>query len=161
MIPIHAERFCVAQFSNDLDGLAEMPVLPEVASRFQILLDGSVRKVGGKFIQEAGQQGEVCRGRPAQGRGLPHGAEQVEAARGGALGAGKNRGECPALGTDRGLRAGLALDYACSNGNCGACSVILDGVLVDSCLVLAVETAGSTVDTIESHVGPTSSSAGL
>ncbi len=42
----------------------------------------------------------------------------------------------------------------CSNGNCGACSVILDGVLVDSCLVLAVETAGSSVDTIEDVAGP-------
>ncbi len=42
----------------------------------------------------------------------------------------------------------------CSNGNCGACSVILDGVLVDSCLVLAVETAGSSVDTIEGVAGP-------
>jgi carbon-monoxide dehydrogenase small subunit len=42
----------------------------------------------------------------------------------------------------------------CSNGNCGACSVILDGVLVDSCLVLAVETAGKTVDTIEGVAGP-------
>ncbi len=42
----------------------------------------------------------------------------------------------------------------CSNGNCGACSVILDGVLVDSCLVLAVETAGSAVDTIEGVAGP-------
>jgi carbon-monoxide dehydrogenase small subunit len=37
----------------------------------------------------------------------------------------------------------------CSNGNCGACSVLLDGVLVDSCLVLAVETSGKEVTTIE------------
>jgi carbon-monoxide dehydrogenase small subunit len=37
----------------------------------------------------------------------------------------------------------------CSNGNCGACSVLLDGVLVDSCLVLAVETDGKAVTTIE------------
>jgi carbon-monoxide dehydrogenase small subunit len=44
----------------------------------------------------------------------------------------------------------------CSNGNCGACSVILDGVLVDSCLVLAVETQGKTVNTIEGVAGPAS-----
>ena len=37
----------------------------------------------------------------------------------------------------------------CSNGNCGACSVLLDGVLIDSCLVLAVETDGKDVTTIE------------
>ncbi len=37
----------------------------------------------------------------------------------------------------------------CSNGNCGACSVQIDGVLVDSCLVLAVETTGKSVTTIE------------
>ena len=37
----------------------------------------------------------------------------------------------------------------CSNGNCGACSVQIDGVLVDSCLVLAVETNGKSVTTIE------------
>ena len=37
----------------------------------------------------------------------------------------------------------------CSNGNCGACNVMLDGVLVNSCLVLAVETEGRTVTTIE------------
>jgi carbon-monoxide dehydrogenase small subunit len=37
----------------------------------------------------------------------------------------------------------------CSNGNCGACSVILDGVLVDSCLVLAIEVHGKSVVTIE------------
>ena len=37
----------------------------------------------------------------------------------------------------------------CSNGNCGACSVILDGVMVNSCLVLAVEVQGKSVTTIE------------
>lgn len=37
----------------------------------------------------------------------------------------------------------------CNNGNCGACSVILDGVLVNSCLVLAVEVEGKSVTTIE------------
>ena len=31
----------------------------------------------------------------------------------------------------------------CNNGNCGACTVILDGVPVNSCLVLAVEAEGS------------------
>ncbi len=37
----------------------------------------------------------------------------------------------------------------CSNGNCGACSVIVDGRVVDSCLVLGVETAGKEITTIE------------
>lgn len=37
----------------------------------------------------------------------------------------------------------------CSNGNCGACSVLLDGVLVNSCLVLAAEVEGRQVTTIE------------
>lgn len=37
----------------------------------------------------------------------------------------------------------------CNNGNCGACNVLLDGVLVNSCLVLAVEVAGCRVDTVE------------
>ena len=37
----------------------------------------------------------------------------------------------------------------CNNGNCGACNVLLDGVLVNSCLVLAVETADHRVETIE------------
>jgi carbon-monoxide dehydrogenase small subunit len=37
----------------------------------------------------------------------------------------------------------------CNNGNCGACSVIMDGALVDSCLVLAVEVQGKSITTIE------------
>lgn len=42
----------------------------------------------------------------------------------------------------------------CNNGNCGACSVLLDGRLVNSCLVLAVETQGKRVDTVEGLAGP-------
>jgi carbon-monoxide dehydrogenase small subunit len=42
----------------------------------------------------------------------------------------------------------------CSNGNCGACNVLLDGVLANSCLVLAVETEGKAVTTIEGLAGP-------
>lgn len=37
----------------------------------------------------------------------------------------------------------------CNNGNCGACNVLLDGVLVNSCLVLGVEAEGHTIETIE------------
>ena len=37
----------------------------------------------------------------------------------------------------------------CNNGNCGACNVILDAALVNSCLVLAVEINGCNVTTIE------------
>lgn len=37
----------------------------------------------------------------------------------------------------------------CNNGNCGACNIILDGVLVNSCLVLAVEAQGKSILTIE------------
>lgn len=37
----------------------------------------------------------------------------------------------------------------CNDGNCGACSVIMDGVLVDSCCVLGVEAEGSEIETVE------------
>ena len=37
----------------------------------------------------------------------------------------------------------------CNNGNCGSCNVILDSMLVNSCLVLAVEIQGRNVTTIE------------
>ena len=37
----------------------------------------------------------------------------------------------------------------CSSGDCGACSVMLDGRLVCACLVLGVEAEGRAVETIE------------
>ncbi len=37
----------------------------------------------------------------------------------------------------------------CGEGECGACSVIVDGKLVNSCLILAVECAGADILTIE------------
>ncbi|MGE5303318.1 MAG: (2Fe-2S)-binding protein [Alphaproteobacteria bacterium] len=37
----------------------------------------------------------------------------------------------------------------CDTGDCGACTVILNGKAVNSCLVLAVETEGGQVTTIE------------
>ena len=37
----------------------------------------------------------------------------------------------------------------CNDGNCGACAVILDGRLVNSCLVMAPEIDGADVTTVE------------
>ena len=37
----------------------------------------------------------------------------------------------------------------CNNGNCGACSVILNGRVVNSCCVLGVEVEGAELTTIE------------
>ena len=47
----------------------------------------------------------------------------------------------------------------CNDGNCGACTVLLDGRIVTSCLVLSVEAEGSRITTIEgiahqSHLHP-------
>jgi len=50
------------------------------------------------------------------------------------------------------LRDELGLTGAkegCNNGNCGACSVILNGRVVNSCCVLGVEAEGATITTIE------------
>ncbi|MBT4522912.1 MAG: (2Fe-2S)-binding protein [Halieaceae bacterium] len=37
----------------------------------------------------------------------------------------------------------------CNTGDCGACSITLDNRLVCSCLVLGVEAAGRTIETVE------------
>ena len=37
----------------------------------------------------------------------------------------------------------------CDTGNCGACSVILDGTLVKSCMLLAVQADGAELTTVE------------
>jgi len=37
----------------------------------------------------------------------------------------------------------------CDTGNCGACSVILDGTLVKSCMVLAAQVDGARIETVE------------
>jgi len=50
------------------------------------------------------------------------------------------------------LRDNLGLTgtkIGCSHGDCGSCTVIIDGLTVCSCLTLAVEAAGSTITTIE------------
>jgi carbon-monoxide dehydrogenase small subunit len=42
----------------------------------------------------------------------------------------------------------------CEHGVCGACTVLLDGRSVRSCLVLAVQAAGRSVRTVEGLAGP-------
>ncbi len=42
----------------------------------------------------------------------------------------------------------------CNDGNCGACTVVLDGRIVTSCLVLGVEVEGKEVTTIEGIASP-------
>ena len=37
----------------------------------------------------------------------------------------------------------------CDTGNCGACSVIIDGTLVKSCMMLAVQADGAEIETVE------------
>ena len=37
----------------------------------------------------------------------------------------------------------------CNTGDCGACNVILNGTLVNACLVMAAEAQGATIETVE------------
>jgi aerobic-type carbon monoxide dehydrogenase small subunit (CoxS/CutS family) len=37
----------------------------------------------------------------------------------------------------------------CDTGNCGACSMIVNGTLVKSCMLLAVQADGATIETVE------------
>ncbi|OHB74181.1 MAG: (2Fe-2S)-binding protein [Planctomycetes bacterium RBG_16_59_8] len=57
-----------------------------------------------------------------------------------------NRTLLEMLRTDLGL---TGAKHGCGEGDCGACTVLLDGVPVNACLVLALETEGREVVTIE------------
>jgi carbon-monoxide dehydrogenase small subunit len=37
----------------------------------------------------------------------------------------------------------------CDTGNCGACSMLVDGLLVKSCMMLAVQADGAEIETVE------------
>jgi carbon-monoxide dehydrogenase small subunit len=37
----------------------------------------------------------------------------------------------------------------CDTGNCGACSVLVDGMLVKSCMLLAIQADGAKIETVE------------
>jgi aerobic carbon-monoxide dehydrogenase small subunit len=37
----------------------------------------------------------------------------------------------------------------CDTGNCGACTVLVNGTLVKSCMILAVQADGSAIETVE------------
>ena len=55
------------------------------------------------------------------------------------------------------LRENLGLTGSkkgCDHGQCGACSVLLDGKRVNACLVLAATKDGSSVTTVEGLAGP-------
>jgi carbon-monoxide dehydrogenase small subunit len=50
------------------------------------------------------------------------------------------------------LRDDLSLTgshIGCDTGNCGACSIIVDGALVKSCMMLAVQAHGAKLETVE------------
>ena len=42
----------------------------------------------------------------------------------------------------------------CNNGNCGACTIMVEGRPVNSCCMLGVEAEGSNIETIEGVASP-------
>ena len=58
---------------------------------------------------------------------------------------------CHYLREVRGLRA---TNVGCDSTSCGACTVIVDGLSVKSCTVLAAQTDGGQVTTLEGLAGP-------
>ena len=44
-----------------------------------------------------------------------------------------------------------ALKYGCDNGECGACTVLVDGKAQNACLMLIHSVEGCTIETIESY----------
>lgn len=55
------------------------------------------------------------------------------------------------------LRDSLALKgthIGCDSGNCGACTVVCDGRAIKSCMMLAVQADGRSIETVESLSGP-------
>lgn len=63
----------------------------------------------------------------------------------------------PRIGLADFLRGELGLTgthVGCEHGVCGACTVLVDGQAVRSCLVLAVQVDGAEVTTVEGLAGP-------
>lgn len=61
------------------------------------------------------------------------------------------------LGLGDFLRGRLGLTgthLGCEHGACGACTVLVDGVSIRSCLFLAVQADGARIETVEGLAGP-------
>ena len=125
---------------------------------------GADRRRGRAALRRAGGRSRVADRRPARQRGLPppravrHGAAHAEVGLGMRLTCLINGEEREVDGLWEGesllhvLRERLALPgskNACEQGECGSCSIYLDGELVCSCLVMAGQAEGREIVTVE------------